>query len=1422
MNLFNNGTQGDILKRIRERVDAWRAYPLDHPREPCPEEGRYEPVAEGEGPVSETTRALLRHWFRPEPHRVPGAPGVQYFKYWPHQRRTIETFIYLHEVCRVRRTHDLWRLGGVEPEFAQRDPWAKLGAQLATGAGKTKVMSLVAAWSILNALREKTSPLGLGRHVLIIAPGLFVRDRLLQDFLPAHGRERSVFAIDPVIPPSLDDDWSKVSVYSHETCPRRLDSRQGAIVVTNYHRLLQRSEERASPRPGSQIELLFEEDDPERLEALDAPLIERFAYSRGVTVINDEAHYVWDEPGHQWFEERQKRNPAETTGDEAEVARAWIGALRRLHGTDGAGGKLGLQIDLSATLFEEAGATKKTAKGAGGREGVTFRPPELFRHTAVRYDLREAVQEAVVKRPVLEHITARNKKTNEPEALLREGAPNAWEKYRNLLEPGIRRWRALAENSAKEGGRKPILFILCDNRHDAAEVANHLRYGEASREDLSHSPVTGYTLDDTGETLFVTRGDDGVVRSTVTEVHIGKKEQSNEKEWAKVRAAVNLIDRDAIPDPTGARDESGEPVMLANTYNVVVSVMMLKEGWDVRNVRVIVPLRPCNSRTLTEQVLGRGLRRMHPPDVHEDGSASMGPVVPDAQGREVERHEKLYVMEHPSFQEILTQIDDLVELEGSEHIAHSPEYVGVNIKADPAARAQHDVRMVTYGGQSEVVQDWRETFDVGNLPTLSPRRAWAETFDETEIVTRVREAARQVEFESEGQQFTLPAVPSYRDFDHLVGVVYVRPLLSRLKKSHQHWNAVRGVVKDYLERRTFDFPASLPVSFDRVVEAGNGKVAMANLARPDVSAPVIEALLPALREAMDRRVTSTRYFLLESLASDVKPYQAARRNVLEPLRRSVFTCAAMDSADERRVAALLDRCEDVTGWVYNHQRVGYSIEFEWQGRVLRYIPDFLVRASIRGVEHNVILEVKGRFDDRDKAKARRGLAYAEQLTVADGRPWHYLMLIESPPNNRRDITDWAKRSEARLVDLLRQQEVRALYPDSLLSRPELKVLKAVAPDERYRTAWPVFDLVAAAGAFGVSQAPEPVGWMRIGNESAADRRCFVARMKGVSMLPHVPDGAWVLFRRWDAVPPPRALDGRRVLVQLRDADDPDTGGRYTVKRWKVIETDAEGSVTRVELRPDNPDCETLTLTPESGEVRVVAELVRVIGESEDLWDVMRDLSHHLDARTAALAELVAEGHPDLPAFLASSLEREDLAPPWRDALIFAAEQTQVPDVASRTRLMEALWRRALTLRDTGEAPLWSAIRRYASMAPVEESGRLLEFLQPDARPLTLQVTMQSLVNIFGAGSVPRSPATERILAKVHAVALERIDPSTVRSPEDAALAFCCYQAAAALDDPALDELSARLEQLGRRRLTERAAKLREELALARTRGGGTR
>ncbi len=91
---------------------------------------------------------------------------------------------------------------GVHPE---EDRWARYAFKLATGAGKTKVMSLAIVWSYFHALRESDSP--MARHFVVIAPNLTVFERLKEDFKPAR-RRPDIFDRDPLIPVAWRGDWN--------------------------------------------------------------------------------------------------------------------------------------------------------------------------------------------------------------------------------------------------------------------------------------------------------------------------------------------------------------------------------------------------------------------------------------------------------------------------------------------------------------------------------------------------------------------------------------------------------------------------------------------------------------------------------------------------------------------------------------------------------------------------------------------------------------------------------------------------------------------------------------------------------------------------------------------------------------------------------------------------------------------------------------------------------------------------------------------------------------------------------------------------------------------------------------------------------------------------------------------------------------
>jgi SOS-response transcriptional repressor LexA len=153
-----------------------------------------------------------------------------------------------------------------------------------------------------------------------------------------------------------------------------------------------------------------------------------------------------------------------------------------------------------------------------------------------------------------------------------------------------------------------------------------------------------------------------------------------------------------------------------------------------------------------------------------------------------------------------------------------------------------------------------------------------------------------------------------------------------------------------------------------------------------------------------------------------------------------------------------------------------------------------------------------------------------------------------------------------------------------------------SPKERYVTCVPLVPLKAAAGAFSDPQHIDDDGfeWAAVETKRRLRPGMFVAQVVGKSMEPAIPDGVYCLF----AAPVEGTRQGKTVLVQLRDATDPESGDRYTVKRYESEKAQAGDSWRheKITLKPVNPDFKPIVLTgTDEGELQVIAELVEVLG-----------------------------------------------------------------------------------------------------------------------------------------------------------------------------------------------------------------------------------
>jgi SOS-response transcriptional repressor LexA len=168
---------------------------------------------------------------------------------------------------------------------------------------------------------------------------------------------------------------------------------------------------------------------------------------------------------------------------------------------------------------------------------------------------------------------------------------------------------------------------------------------------------------------------------------------------------------------------------------------------------------------------------------------------------------------------------------------------------------------------------------------------------------------------------------------------------------------------------------------------------------------------------------------------------------------------------------------------------------------------------------------------------------------------------------------------------------------SAISAPpsKLRLVEGVTKD-RYVKCVPLVPLKAAAGAFSGPQDvdDDDQTWVEVDSERRLRPGMFVAQVVGRSMEPGIADGSYCLF----ASPVTGSRHGRTVLVQLRDATDPETGHRYTVTRYESEKARAGESWkhTRITLKPTNPAYAPIVLEDvEEDAVKVIAELVEVLG-----------------------------------------------------------------------------------------------------------------------------------------------------------------------------------------------------------------------------------
>jgi type III restriction enzyme len=754
------------------------------------------------------------------------------FRYYFCQREAIEALIYLYEVRGIRRLHPLvGEFGGPDAETAaagvnpEDDRWARYACKLATGAGKTKVMSLAIVWSYFHALRESESP--LARHFVVIAPNLTVFERLREDFKPAQGGP-DIFDRDPLIPVAWRGDWNLTTVLQDEAGGAATG---GTLYLTNIHRLYDTSERKKK--------------DPEtygwmgpavsKAKALDtgAALRARVTGHERVLVLNDEAHHLWD-PDSAW-------NDAIAFLHDEILRRSGVGVAA--------------QLDFSATPKDNSG--------------------QIFQHVICDTPLGEAVDGGIVKTPVI----GRGKKWVE------RASQNASERYEEQLRVGYARWLKSKEEWQRSG-KKPLLFVMCEDTAAADEIAHRMNTDPVFAE-LNDRTINLHT-NLKGKIKWIGGRQRGYPSFEVNENDI------SDGDLRALRELSRQIDSDANP------------------YTCIVSVLMLREGWDVRNVTTIVPLRPYTSKAniLPEQTLGRGLRRMTPP-----GSVA----------------ELVTVVEHPAFvslyQQELEQQGLFVETIDVEHVPATTVTIFPDCERKDCVALDITIPAVS-GGFSRrptleglTIEDVRVQFAKYTPLPVGEARPEKIEYQERHLITD--EIVMKMEIRLPLLQSGVGAVSFFRELVEMT---------CALRGTHA---VLAPLIETFLTEILFVEKLTL---FDQRL--------VSRLADPDVREYVQAVFVPLIRKRTtvheDRRAEGAP----RSIAT-WRPFQATNsqeRPALREMPGTLFNLVPCNRGFEVAMARFLNRAPDVAAFAKNAGPQALRVDFSTRaGQIAFYTPDFLVR-----------------------------------------------------------------------------------------------------------------------------------------------------------------------------------------------------------------------------------------------------------------------------------------------------------------------------------------------------------------------------------------------------------------------------------------------------------------------------------------------
>jgi len=527
-----------------------------------------------------------------------------------------------------------------------------------------------------------------------------------------------------------------------------------------------------------------------------------------------------------------------------------------------------------------------------------FNSGALFPWIVYDYPLKQAILDGIVKRPIVGISKIAEAKSE-----------IASVKYKGFLTAGVERWREYRDQ-LKPVGKKPILFIMMNVTADADDVAEWLK--------------TKYPEDFAGD-------------KTLT-IHTDRNGDVSKKDLDAARKASREV------------DEGTSPV------NAIVSVLMLREGWDVQNVTVVVGLRPYTSKAniLPEQAIGRGLRLMF--------RGGLGGY-----------QERVDILGNKKFLEFVQDLEKLEDLKlGTYNVGEDTLHI-VTVEPDPA-KLEHDVGVPEITPILERKKNLEQeiaaidvmAFKVNPLPMKQADVEEPQSFiyEGRDILTAAIEFAREYK------------IPSAQTAGEVIGY-YARRIAQDIKLPSQ-FAAIAPKVKEFFQYKGFGEAVDLDER--RVIAAMSSNVACFVVLKEfgkALSALIIDEREPILINA-------------ERMLSTTPPFPFSKQSF--PARKTVFTVCACDNQFEYDFAKYLEACDEVESFAKLPFEFGFTIPYtDEQLNIRRYYPDFVVRLTTGELW---LIETKGQESVTVAFKDRAAKLWCENATRLTESSWNYVKVPE--------------------------------------------------------------------------------------------------------------------------------------------------------------------------------------------------------------------------------------------------------------------------------------------------------------------------------------------------------------------------------------------------------------------------------------------